>query len=104
MPGDGQVLLGWTPPSQDGGSPVTGYVVTPYEAGIAQSPDSFASAATTEAVTGLTNGATYTFTVAASNVDGTGPDSVPSAAVTPAALAGAPTGLSAAGGDGQATL
>lgn len=104
MPGDGQALLDWTPPSQDGGSPVTGYVVTPYEAGIAQRPDTFASAATTEAVTGLTNGTTYTFTVAASHLDGTGSDSVPSAAVTPAALAGAPTGLSAASGDGQATL
>lgn len=101
---DGQVSLSWTAPAQDGGSPVTGYVVTPYESGSAQSPEPFASAAPAETVTGLTDGTAYTLTVAAINAVGTGPASVPSAAVTPAAPPGAPTGLSGTSGNGQVSL
>ena len=55
-------------------------------------------------VTGLTNGTSYTFTVKASNSAGTGPASGASSAVTPGTVPGAPTGVSAAGGNGQATV
>ena len=51
---------------------VTGYVVTPYIAGVAQATQTFNNTATTETVTGLTNGTAYTFTVAAINGVGTG--------------------------------
>ena len=44
--------------------------------------------ATSTPVTGLTNGTSYTFTVAATNAIGTGPASAPSNAVTPNALPG----------------
>jgi hypothetical protein len=65
--------------------------------GIAQTPVTFASTATTQNVTGLTNGTAYTFTVAAINGAGTGPDSTPSGAVTPATTPGAPTIVSGTG-------
>jgi len=102
--GDSQVVLSWTAPASDGGSPVSGYVVTPSIAGVAQIPVAFSSTATTQTVTGLTNGTAYTFAVAALNAAGTGPDSAPSAAVTPATEAGAPTGVSGTRGNTQVAL
>jgi predicted RNA-binding protein with TRAM domain len=95
--GNTQVTLSWTAPASDGGSAVTGYVVTPSIGGVAQTPVTFASVATTQTVTGLTNGTAYTFTVAAINEAGTGPLSTPSAAVTPATTPGAPTIVSGTG-------
>ena len=53
---------------------VTGYQVTPYIGGTAQAPILTGSAATNYTVTGLTNGTTYTFTVAAITAVGTGSD------------------------------
>ncbi|WP_375433283.1 fibronectin type III domain-containing protein [uncultured Friedmanniella sp.] len=63
--------LSWTAPSSNGGSAITGYVVTPYIGGTAQTPQTFASTATTQTVTGLTPGTAYTFRVAATNLSGT---------------------------------
>ena len=67
-------------PTSIGSSPITGYVITPILTGTAQTVQTFNSTATTETVTGLTSGGTYTFEVAAINVVGTGPNSVPSTA------------------------
>ena len=66
----------WTAPN-DGGRTITRYTVTPYLAGVAQATTSVTGspAPTTAVVTGLTNGSAYTFTVAATNSVGTGPDS-----------------------------
>ena len=50
----------------------------------AQTPTTFNSAATSEVVTGLTNGATYTFKVAAFNANGSGPPSAPGGATSSA--------------------
>ena len=61
---------------------MTGYIVTPYLAGAAQSPRTFNT--TTATVTGLTTAKTYTFKVAARNAVGTGPQSTASNPVTPA--------------------
>jgi hypothetical protein len=102
--GNTVVALSWTAPASDGGSAVTGYVVTPSIGGVAQTPVTFTSGATTQNVTGLTNGTAYTFTVAAINGAGTGPGSAPSAAVTPATTPGAPTIVSGTGGIAQVTL
>src|SRR5262249_41040713 len=77
--------LSWTAPGFDGGDPITGYTVTPYIGAVAQTPQPFNSTLTTQPITGLTNGVTYTFTVAATNGIGTGPDSAMSDPATPAA-------------------
>ncbi|MFJ6166724.1 fibronectin type III domain-containing protein [Micromonospora orduensis] len=79
--GTNAATVSWTAPAT-GGSPITGYTVTPYLGGVAQAPQVFGGSATTQIVTGLTAGASYTFRVAASNAGGTGPQSAPSAAVT----------------------
>ena len=84
--GNQSATVSWTAPA-NGGSPITMYTVTPYLAGVAQTPTQVAGSppATTATVTGLTNGSSYTFTVSATNAVGTGPASAPSQAVTPTA-------------------
>ena len=72
----------WTAPASNNGSPITAYVVTPYLAGVAQTPKVFHSTATTEVVAVLTPARSYTFRVAATNVAGTGTQSQASAPVT----------------------
>jgi hypothetical protein len=76
----------WKAPVSNGGSTITGYVVTPYLGTVAQPPRSFSSAKTAELVTGLTNGKAYSFKVVARNALGEG---VPSAK-SGATIAGAP--------------
>ena len=86
-------LAHWSAPSSDGGSPITNYRVTPYIGGSAQTPIVTGSTATSCTVTGLTNGTTYTFTVAATNALRHGAESQQTQRVTPAppAVPGAPT-------------
>ena len=80
--GDGEAQVSWTAPASNGGSAVAGYVVTPYIGPDAQDTTTVGNMLMTT-ITGLTNGTTYTFTVAASNNIGTGPDSAASNEVTP---------------------
>jgi hypothetical protein len=61
---------------------VTGYTVTPYAGTTAGTPVNVGAAAASATVTGLTNGTTYTFQVAATNSAGTGPAGTASA-ITP---------------------
>jgi len=82
VPGGASAVVRWQPPVSDGGAPITGYTVTPNAAGAALAPQLFAAGATFATVTGLTNGRSYTFTVAAINATGTGPPSTASNAVT----------------------
>jgi hypothetical protein len=94
--GDSSVTVSWSAPSNDGGDPVTGYTVTPYIGGSAQAPSVFASSATTQTISGLTNGTAYTFTVIATTNAGNSAPSSASAAVTPAA----PSSLTIINGNG----
>jgi hypothetical protein len=104
--GNGQATVNWTAPSSNGGSAITSYTVTPYIGSTAQTPTTVTGSppATNATVTGLTNGTAYTFTVTATNSIGTGLASNPSTAVTPAAVPGAPTNVSATAGNAQATV
>jgi predicted phage tail protein len=105
--GNASVSLTWTAPASDGGSSITGYRVTPYIGGNAQTPILTGSASTSYTVTGLTNGTTYTFRVAAINAIGTGPDSAPSPPLTPVATPtapGAPTNVTGVAGDQSVAL
>jgi hypothetical protein len=79
--GNANATIKWTPPANNGGSPITGYVITPSSG----SPVTVGNV-TTYAMTGLTNGTPYTFTVAATNAAGTGPQSNALPAVTPLAV------------------
>ncbi|HMJ76102.1 MAG TPA: DUF4214 domain-containing protein [Iamia sp.] len=83
--GNAQASVSWTAPGSNGGSAITGYVVTPYVGATAQTPVSSAGTGTSKVVTGLTNGTAYTFKVAAVNALGTGTRSGASGAVTPTA-------------------
>jgi hypothetical protein len=81
--GNSQVTVSWNTPTSNGGSPITGYIITSSpQAG--NSPVTVTGNVTTGTVTGLTNGTPYTFTVAAVNSVNTGPSSVASGSITPA--------------------
>ena len=96
LPGNGSAVVSWTAPANNG-SAITGYVVTPYIGFIAQPARTFNSTATTQTITGLTNGTTYMFKVAAKNANGTGPPSVSSATGDGGGAARADRGRGAAG-------
>jgi hypothetical protein len=80
----------WTAPADDGGSPITGYRITPHRNGTPQAPIVVNPAARTRTVDGLQNGTPYRFTVAAINEIGTSADSGPSSDITPGTDASVP--------------
>jgi hypothetical protein len=99
--GNREAVVTWTAPADDGGRPITGYVVTAQPGGL------FVTVAASErraTLTGLTNGTEYTFTVAATNTAGTGAVSVASQGVVPKSVPGVPTELYASEGDASAVL
>lgn len=99
---DHSARISWPAPT-NGGAPITIYLVTPYLGTHALATRAFHSKKTSEVVAGLANGKAYTFTVAAHNAVGTGPDSAASSAVT-TGVPSAPSGLNVAPGSGQATV
>ena len=78
-------IVRWTAPADDGGSPITGYTITPFDGTTALAPVQAGGSATNARITGLTNGTAYTFEVKATTAAGTSPASGASNAVTPRA-------------------
>lgn len=82
----GTYIVHWTAPASNGGSAITGYVITPYFSGFAYPAVRFNTTATTRTTPWLPQSfvcpTRYRFTVAAVNARGTGPKSVVSNIVT----------------------
>ena len=78
-----QASVSWSAPASNGGSPITGYVVTPYVGATAGKPVEVGATETSTLVKGLTNGTPYSFVVTATNVQGSGAPSAASAVVIP---------------------
>jgi alpha-tubulin suppressor-like RCC1 family protein len=98
--GDGQVVVSWDAPVDDGGSVVTGYMVT-------SSPGAktcTTAGALSCTVGGLANGTGYTFTVTATNTVGLSVPSESSALVVPVTVPGAPLLVTGVAGDGQVVV
>jgi hypothetical protein len=89
--GDGQVAVSWTAPSASGSSSISGYTATASPSG----QTCATTTATSCTITGLSDGATQTITVTASNSYGTGQASnAVNATPYPAALFTSGNGLS----------
>ena len=102
--GDGEVVLEWTAPADDGGSPVTGYEYR-YAAGDGVPDGTPWQDAGTElgaTVTGLENETRYVLEVRARNPAGPGAAAVTRA--TPLGVPGVPESLTATAGDGEVVL
>jgi len=104
--GQGSVTLRWAAPASNGGAVIIDHRVQ-YSSNNGVTWTTFTGATTaarTVTVTGLTNGTSYVFRVAALNVAGAGGYTVKSAAVTPRTWPGAPTNLTATPVTGKVNL
>lgn len=88
-PGNGSVAVTWAPPTDDGGSAVTGYSVLVRQAETDLYTLTAGASDRGLTVTGLTNGLSYVFVVSATNADGPNYGTVVWS--TPRTTPGAPT-------------
>lgn len=99
-PGNAQVALTWAAPDDDGGGAITGYRVYRNGALVHTTPN---GATRTFTDTGLTNGTTYRYRVAALNASGAGALTDPVAAM-PVTVASAPPAPAATADDGSVAV
>ena len=88
--GDGRVVLRWSAPSSNGGSPITGYDYG-HKLSTASSWTTGSTTGLAKTITGLTNGSEYNFRLRAKNAAGT--SSYVTESVTPAGKPDAPSGF-----------
>ena len=104
--GNASAALSWSAPADDGGASISSYAIQ-FSSNAGTTWTSFtntASANTAVTVTGLTNGTTYVFRVAAINSVGTGAWSATSTSVVPRTAPGAPTAVAGTYGNTQVGL
>lgn len=70
IPGNGSMRIVFTPPGSDGGDPITGFTANCFTAGLMETRSATGTSSPIK-VTGLTNGASYTCFVTATNAVGT---------------------------------
>ncbi len=100
-----KAVVDFSPPSTNGGESITGYTVTATDLTTPANGRQVQTAKWSPvSMTGLTNGDTYQFTVAANNADGTGPVSALSQPVVPGTVPGAPVIGSATAGSNSAVV
>lgn len=105
LAGNAQATVSFTSPTNTGTTAISSFTVTATDGTNPSHGGQSASGPSSPiAVTGLTNGDSYTFTVTATNLAGNGPASAPSSPVVPYTVPGAPTGVSAQAGNAQATV
>ncbi len=63
-------LVAWQAPASNGGSPITGYTITPYNRTRQEAPLTFNSPVTSHTLTGLSSGGVYHFKITAINAYG----------------------------------
>ena len=102
-PGNASATIEWLPPADDGGAAVTTYTVSASSsAGAVPAPVTVAGSARSHTFSGLTNDATYTLAVVATNPAGTGAPT--SRSVSPRTVTGSPTNVSVTPGNGSVTV
>ncbi len=82
LPGNAALSVSWSAPVNTGSSPITSYTATASPGG---ATCTWTTGPLACAITGLTNGTSYTVKVTATNGQGTGPASAASAPATPSA-------------------
>jgi uncharacterized repeat protein (TIGR02543 family) len=103
--GDASATVSWDPPVNTNGSSISGYTITAYTLGnVASGTCTPNPVTTTCAISGLTNGVEYIFRAVATNGIGTSAESVASAPATPSTVPDAPTSLTVAVGNAEATI
>ena len=90
-PGNASATVSWGPAQSTPSGCVAGYVITSYLNGVAQTLTLIPGGGTTTVIPGLTNGLSYTFTIAAESGRLLGPASAPTGPV----LVGTPTSATA---------
>lgn len=102
--GDGTLVVTWTEPISDGGSPITGYLARAYATSSSATVlGSCSTTSTSCTINGIANGTTYYVSVVATSLVGQGQPSTRVAA-RPSSAPTAPRSVVAARGDGFAAV
>ncbi|HYE86990.1 MAG TPA: Ig-like domain-containing protein [Vicinamibacterales bacterium] len=101
--GDGQILVTWTAPNNDGGSPITGYIATAAPA--TGGPGSSCTTTTTQCVIGgLVNGTAYLVSVVAHNAEFGSAAARAAQPITPFTAPAPPTNVAVLRSESSATV